>query len=98
MKLVRDKVPEIIEKSGRTCNYKIAQDGNIKALLHEKLHEEIAEFIETPSYEEAADVYEVFKALCNHHGMSMFRVELAAVSKRRDYGGFEKKFLLEDDK
>jgi len=49
----------------------------------DKLQMDIKGFIQRPSYKTAASVYKTFKTLCNHHGMSMFRVELAAVSKRR---------------
>ncbi len=48
-----------------------------------KLQNKIQEFVQKPSYETAARAYRTFKALCNHHGMSMFRVELAAVTKRK---------------
>ena len=49
----------------------------------DKLQMDIKGFIQRPSYKTAASVYKTFKTLCNHHGMSMFRVELAAVSKRK---------------
>ena len=49
----------------------------------DKLQSQVQGFIQKPSYETAAKVFRTFKVLCNHHGMSMFRVELAAVSKRR---------------
>ena len=50
----------------------------------DKLQSQVQSFIQKPSYETAAKVFRTFKVLCNHHGMSMFRVELAAVSKRKD--------------
>ena len=49
----------------------------------DELQSRVQSFIQKPSYETAAKVFRTFKVLCNHHGMSMFRVELAAVSKRR---------------
>ena len=49
----------------------------------DELQSQVQSFIQKPSYETAAKVFRTFKVLCNHHGMSMFRVELAAVSKRR---------------
>lgn len=48
-----------------------------------KLQSQVQNFIQKPNYETAAKVFRTFKVLCNHHGMSMFRVELAAVSKRK---------------
>ena len=49
----------------------------------DELQSRVQSFIQKPSYETAAKVFRTFKVLCNHHGMSMFRVELAAVSKRK---------------
>ena len=49
----------------------------------DKLQSQVQSFIQKPSYDTAAKMFRTFKVLCNHHGMSMFRVELAAVSKRR---------------
>ena len=49
----------------------------------DELQNRVQSFIQKPSYETAAKVFRTFKVLCNHHGMSMFRVELAAVSKRK---------------
>jgi len=49
----------------------------------DELQSRVQNFIQKPGYETAAKVFRTFKVLCNHHGMSMFRVELAAVSKRK---------------
>ena len=49
----------------------------------DKLQSQVQSFIQKPSYDTAAKMFRTFKVLCNHHGMSMFRVELAAVSKHR---------------
>lgn len=69
-KLVRDKMPEIIESSGRVCHYRIASDNEYKHLLIEKLDEEIAEYGESGSLEELADVMEVLIALAASDGYS----------------------------
>ena len=49
----------------------------------DKLQSQVQSFIQRPNYKTAAKVFRTFKVLCNHHGMSMFRVELAAVSRRK---------------
>jgi predicted house-cleaning noncanonical NTP pyrophosphatase (MazG superfamily) len=95
MKLVRDKIPTIIEKSGNKCVYRVASAEEYKASLYEKLREELDEFIETPCYEEAADMYEVFHAICEYHNMHMLKVEVEAVDKRKKKGGFKERFILE---
>ena len=58
MKLVRDKIPDIIKENGKKCKYHVADHSEYKASLYEKMREELDEFIDTPCYEEAADIYE----------------------------------------
>jgi predicted house-cleaning noncanonical NTP pyrophosphatase (MazG superfamily) len=95
MKLVRDLIPQIIEENGKTCEYHIAKYDEYKARLYEKLREELDEFINTPCYEEAADIYEVLFSIFEIHEMSMVRVELAALDKRTERGGFKDRIILE---
>ena len=38
-KIVRDKIPQIIRDSGRTCEYKILGESEVKEALKEKLLE-----------------------------------------------------------
>jgi predicted house-cleaning noncanonical NTP pyrophosphatase (MazG superfamily) len=96
VKLVRDLIPHIIEEDGKTCEYHIADYDEYKARLYEKMREELDEFIETPCYEEAADMYEVFLAICQLHNMTMFSVECASADKRKIRGGFKNKIVLEE--
>ena len=42
-KLVRDKIPEIIEASGKTCETEILSDKEYLQMLDKKLDEELAE-------------------------------------------------------
>lgn len=51
-KLVRDRIPEIIEASGKTCTYETLPDEDYLRLLDEKLNEELAEYQESKSLEE----------------------------------------------
>jgi len=95
VKLVRDKIPEIIRASGSNCKIHIANYDEYKTRLYEKLREELDEFINTPCYEEAADMYEVMTSIFELHEMSIVRVELAALDKRKERGGFEKRIILE---
>jgi len=95
MKLVRDLIPQIIEESGKSCEYHVASYDEYKARLYEKMREELDEFINTPCYEEAADMYEVFSAICDVHEMNMTQVQYAAAVKRRERGGFKDKIILE---
>ena len=96
MKLVRDLIPQIIEKSGKTCKYHTATYSEYKARLYEKLREELDEFINRPCYEEAGDMYEVLSAIFEIHEMTMVRVEVSALDKRRLRGAFADRIILEE--
>ena len=96
MKLVRDKIPDIIREDGRECKYHVADYNEYKAHLYEKMREELDEFINTPCYEEAADIYEVFSSICAMHDMNMVRVEVTALDKADLYGGFKNRIILEE--
>jgi predicted house-cleaning noncanonical NTP pyrophosphatase (MazG superfamily) len=95
VKLVRDEIPLIIEKSGKTCEYHFADYDEYKTRLYEKMREELDEFINTPCYEEAADMWEVFLSICELHELNMLRVEFAAKDKRKERGGFKDRIILE---
>ena len=89
-KLVRDRIPEIIEQSGKTCVCSVLSDEDYLNMLDEKLNEELAEYQESKSMEELADLLEVVRAVALARGSSPGEVE---AEKR---GGFERKILLEE--
>ena len=53
-KLVRDRIPEIIEADGKTCVCETLSDENYISLLDQKLNEELAEYQESKSLAEKA--------------------------------------------
>ena len=95
MKLVRDNIPEIIEKAGKKCVYRVAHPQEHQQLLYEKMREELAEFIEDPCIEEAADMYEAFLAILRVHEIDICDAILAASSKKETRGGFSRGIILE---
>ncbi len=95
-KLVRDKIPELISESGRTCKTRNANPEEIKSLLFNKLKEESEEFFERPCLEEAADMYEVFLAILNNWELDFASVVNHAYYKREERGSFNNKIVLED--
>ena len=97
-KLVRDRIPEIIEASGKTCSCRILSDGEYLEMLDEKLNEELAEYQESKSMEELADLMEVIRAAAKARGSSIEEVEKIRREKAEKRGGFEKKILLEEVK
>ena len=95
MKLVRDKIPDIIREEGKECKYHVASLGEYRARLYEKMREELDEFIDTPSYEEAADMYEVFLSICATHDINIEGVTWWAAAKKLQRGGFIDRIVLE---
>ena len=93
-KLVRDKIPEIIEKSGKTCTVETLTDEKYISMLDAKLNEELAEYQESKSMEELADLLEVIRTVAVARGSSMDEVEAIRRDKVAKRGGFEKKILL----
>ena len=51
-KLVRDRIPEIIEADGKVCICETLSDEDYIYLLDQKLNEELAEYQESKSLEE----------------------------------------------
>ena len=56
-KLVRDRIPEIIKADGKTCVCETLSDEHYLYLLDQKLNEELAEYQESKSLEELADLW-----------------------------------------
>lgn len=93
-KLVRDKIPEIIEASGKKARIRIADDAEYPALLCRKLSEEVNEFLENNDPKELADIIEVIISLSKTYGMSLDELLMIADKKRAERGGFYKKIVL----
>lgn len=97
-KLVRDKIPNIIENSGKKFSIEILNDENYVIALQEKLHEELAEYSDATtdenSLEELADILELIYALSKIHGSNPGGLEAIRNDKRIKRGGFEDKVLL----
>ena len=53
-KLVRDRIPEIIEASGKTCKTAILNDEDYLRMIDAKLDEELAEYHKDQNIEELA--------------------------------------------
>lgn len=95
-KLVRDRIPEIIEASGKTCTWETLSDEAYLQLLDEKLNEELAEYQESKSLEELADLLEVMGAVVAARGWTWDELTALRKEKRRRRGGFSKKILLKE--
>ncbi|MBO7218383.1 MAG: nucleoside triphosphate pyrophosphohydrolase [Clostridia bacterium] len=97
-KLVRDLIPNIIEKNGDTCTTRILDDKEYLDELNKKLLEEVNEYLEAGSLEELGDVYDVFCAILDAKGVSYEDFKNLAKVKTDKRGGFKKKiFLIETE-
>lgn len=94
-KLVRDKIPEVIEKSGSKFDIHIAGKEEHFNLLETKLHEEVNEFLEEKNLEELADIMEVLFGLADHLGYSEEDLMKKREEKREERGGFKEGIILE---
>ena len=94
-KLVRDKIPDIIEQSGKKANYHSLDYKEFQHALKVKLVEEANELLnaKTPKeeLEELADIYEIIMFFT--HDPS--EVKMAAFKKRKERGWFAKHIFLE---
>ena len=94
-KLVRDRIPEIIEGSGKTCVTRILPQEEYLAALDAKLTEELAEYQADKSMEELADLLEVMMAVAEARGHSFADVEAIRRAKAEKRGGFRERIFLE---
>ena len=95
-KLVRDRIPEIIEADGKTCVCETFSDEDYLTLLDQKLNEELTEYQESKSLEELADLLEVMQAAVKARGWTLEDLERVRADKAAKRGGFEKKILLKE--
>ena len=95
-KLVRDRIPEIIQDSGKICLYETLNNADYLCLLDEKLNEELAEYQESKSLEELANLLEVMQAVVKARGWTLEELEQVRADKAAERGGFEKKILLKE--
>lgn len=94
-KLVRDLIPQVIEKSGRKFDIHIAKDEEYAKLLEEKLQEEVNEYLEDKNLEELADVLEVLVGLAGSLGYAEEELFEKRLQKKEERGGFEERVVLE---
>lgn len=95
-KLVRDRIPEIIEADGKTCVTEALPDDRYLEMLDAKLNEELAEYQESKSLEELADLLEVMRAVVKARGRTWEQLEQVRADKAAKRGSFEKKILLKE--
>lgn len=94
-KLVRDNIPEIIKNDGENPITHIAEEKEYEEALSRKLQEEVNEFLNNPSIEEAADILEIIKAICELKNINISNLEEIRQKKAEERGGFNKRIILD---
>jgi len=97
-KLVRDKIPEIIEKKGIMPITHIADNKEYWQKLKEKLQEEVDEFVKNDNKEELIDILEVIYAICDFKNLDKEKLELLRKRKVKQRGRFKKRIILDETK
>ena len=95
-KLVRDRIPDIIEAQGNTCVVETLSDEAYLRMVDAKLDEELAEYHKDQNLEELADLLEVIYAAAAARGYTREQLEAVRAQKAEERGGFEKKLLLKE--
>jgi len=95
VKLVRDRIPEIIIEDGRKPVYHLADIDEYRHELYKKVIEELNEFREEPCLEEAADLLEAVYTLFDTHRFELIDIAEAGMIKYGIVGGFSRGVILE---
>ena len=93
-KLVRDRIPEMIESQGEKPNIRILEQEEYLRHLESKLDKEVGEYHRDKNADELADILEVVLALAEAHGVTR-QALLSVFQKKHDArGSFEKRIFL----
>lgn len=95
-KLVRDRIPELIQESGRKSTSRILSESEYFDALIDKVIEEIEEYRISGNEEELADVYEVLDCLVELKGYEPMHIDYLQLIRREARGSFKDKVLLID--
>src|SRR5687768_9172679 len=94
-KLIRDKIPEVIERDGKKYTTHVADNAEYLAALKQKLVEEAHEAVEAANQQELinelADIHEVIESIMTAENISLSRLNALRAEKSRERGGFKKR-------
>jgi predicted house-cleaning noncanonical NTP pyrophosphatase (MazG superfamily) len=98
-KLIRDKIPEIIIKSGGISKIHKLKQVEFKKELAKKILEEGKELCEAKSKKdisnELSDLLELIQTIAKQYKISPEKLDKSRIDKYRKRGGFEKQLFLE---
>jgi len=82
-KVIRDKIPEIIQKDGYSCNVKTLSDEEFLVEIEKKLSEEVKEYQSNHDVTELADILEVIYRISVLKGTSKEELEKLRIKLKR---------------
>ena len=96
-KLVRDRIPEIIQEAGRQYEIETLSEDEYAMSLRQKLVEEAKESQKADVDDlitELADLYEVVDAIIAFYGLDRKQIETIQLERREKRGAFTKRIKL----
>lgn len=96
-KLVRDRIPELLDKEGIAYESSTLSNDAFRAALDEKLLEEAQEVVGASPAEhlnELADLREVLDTIIRSSGFTPEQVRAVQRKRHEARGGFEKRIML----
>lgn len=97
-KLVRDRIPEIIDSSNKEFSSRVLADEEYILEINKKMHEELAEYeaatTNEDAIEELADLLELIHAAAAVYGTSINDLERIRKDKAKKRGGFDERIFL----
>jgi len=94
-KLVRDKIPSIIKKSGKNFKVSTISDDKFFNILLNKLQEEVDEFKSKPNIEEIGDIMTVILELMDTLNITYHQLYEEMSQKLLSNGEYKQKIFLE---
>lgn len=98
-KLVRDRIPEILQSKGLAAKIALANPADVEVLLLSKMQEELKEYVgaDTSEHrlEELADILEIIHALSRRIGSDPKTLETIRAEKTEERGSFDEGYILE---
>ena len=97
-KLIRDRIPEIMDRDGVRYEVDVLEGGAYREALVAKVVEEVEELRAAGTREgvvkELADVLEVLEAVMRVDGIDVGEVRAVQAARREARGGFERRLVL----
>lgn len=93
-KIVRDNIPEAIQKSGKQYSIETVDDKTAIKYLVDKVFEEATELKKKFSIEELADLQEVIDAILEKTGIDSHEFSSVKREKAKERGTFKKNIIL----